>query len=245
MHGDETRTIKLNMSREGVVRAKDFICDPHVEVLNPDLPIATLSGDGQLKAEMMVKMGKGYVPSERNKEENVPVGTIFLDTAYSPIKKVTYVVGTARVGQITDYDRLTLELWTDGSITPEDAVAIAAKILKEQLNLFINFEEETEEPERIEIIEQEAQINPNLYKSVEELELSVRSANCLKNADIRYIWELVQKTEPEMLRTKNFGRKSLNEIKAILEEMGLHLGIKLEGFEPPQIEEKKENNYEA
>ena len=168
-----------------------------------------------------------------------------MDAAYSPIKKVNYVVGNARVGQITDYDRLTLEVWTDGSVSPEDAVAVAAKILKDQLSLFINFEEETEEPERTETVHQEEQINPNLYKSVEELELSVRSANCLKNADIRYIWELVQKTEPEMLRTKNFGRKSLNEIKAILEEMGLHLGLKLEGFVPPQIEEKKENNYEA
>jgi len=245
MHGDEPRTLKLNVSREGVVRAKDLICDPHVEILNTDLPIATLSGDGQLKAEMTVKMGKGYVPSERNKEETAPIGTIFLDSAFSPIKKVTYVVGNARVGQITDYDRLTLEVWTDGSVTPEDAVAVAAKILKEQLSLFINFEEEKEEPERIEMVHQEEQINPNLYKSVEELELSVRSANCLKNADIRFIWELVQKTEPEMLRTKNFGRKSLNEIKAILEEMGLHLGLKLEGFVPPQIEEKKENNYEA
>jgi DNA-directed RNA polymerase subunit alpha len=245
MHGDEPRMIKISANKEGVVRAKDLICDSHIEILNPELPIATLSGDGQLKAEMMVKMGKGYVPSERNKEDNAPIGTIFLDSAYSPIKKVNYVVGNARVGQITDYDRLTLEVWTDGSVSPEDAVAVAAKILKDQLSLFINFEEETEEPEHLESVHQEEQINPNLYKSVEELELSVRSANCLKNADIRYIWELVQKTEPEMLRTKNFGRKSLNEIKAILEEMGLHLGLKLEGFVPPQIEEKKENNYEA
>jgi DNA-directed RNA polymerase subunit alpha len=245
MHGEEPRTIKLNASHEGVVRAKDLICDPHVEVLNPELPIATLSVDGQLKAEMTVKIGKGYVPSERNKTDNAPVGTIFLDSAFSPIKKVNYVVGTARVGQITDYDKLTLEIWTDGSITPEDAVAVSAKILKEQLTPFINFEEEVVEPERAEIIHPEEQINQNLYKSVEELELSVRSANCLKNADIHYIWELVQKTEPEMLKTKNFGRKSLNEIKAILEEMGLHLGMKLEGFVVPRIEEKKENNNEA
>ena len=158
---------------------------------------------------------------------------------------MTYVVGNARVGQITDYDKLTMEIWTDGSITPEDAVAVAAKILKEQLTPFINFEEEDEEPERMEVPHPEEQINPNLYKSVEELELSVRSANCLKNANIRYIWELVQKTEPEMLKTKNFGRKSLNEIKAILEEMGLHLGMKLDGFVPPPLEEKKENDYET
>jgi DNA-directed RNA polymerase subunit alpha len=245
MHGEEPRTIKLNAGREGVVRAKDLICDSHVEILNPELPIATLSGDGQLKAEMTVKMGKGYIPAERNKDENAPVGTIFLDTAFSPIKKVTYVVGNARVGQIADYDRLTLEVWTDGTINPEDAVAVAAKILKEQLAPFINFEEAVEEPEHSEVIHQEEQVNQNLYKSVDELELSVRSANCLKNANIRYIWELVQKTEPEMLKTKNFGRKSLNEIKAILEDMGLHLGLKLEGFVPPQIEEKKENDYEA
>jgi len=245
IQGDEPRSIKLNANREGVLRAKDLICDPHVEVLNPDLPLATLSGDGQLKAEMMVKMGKGYVPSERNKVENAPIGTIFLDSAFCPIKKVTYVVGNARVGQITDYDKLTLEVWTDGSITPEDAVAVAAKILKEQLTPFINFEEAAEEPERIEAAHPGEQINPNLYKSVEELELSVRSANCLKNANIRYIWELVQKTEAEMLKTKNFGRKSLNEIKAILDEMGLHLGMKLDGFVPPKTEDKKENDYET
>ncbi len=246
MHGEEPRTIKLNASKEGVIRARDLICDAQVEILNPDLPIATLSADGRLKAEMMVKMGKGYVSSERNKAENVPAGTIFLDSAFAPIKKVTYVVGTARVGQITDYDKLTLEIWTDGSITPEDSVAIAAKILKEQLNPFINFEEEVEEPERMEVIHPEEQINQNLYKSVEELELSVRSANCLKNANIRYIWELVQRTEPEMLKTKNFGRKSLNEIKAILEEMGLHLGMKLDGFDsPPPLEEKKEEDDET
>jgi len=245
MHGEEPRTIKLNANKEGVVRAGDLICDHQVEVLNPDLPIATLSADGRLKAEMTVKMGKGYVPSERNKVENAPIGTIYLDSAFSPIKKVTYVVGTARVGQITDYDKLTLEIWTDGSITPEDTVAIAAKILKEQLTPFINFEEEVEEPEQKEVKDPVEQVNQNLYKSVEELELSVRSANCLKNANIHHIWELVQRTEPEMLKTKNFGRKSLNEIKAILDEMGLHLGMKLDGFESPQAEEKKENDNEA
>ena len=245
MHGEEPRTIKLNANKEGVVRAGDLICDHQVEVLNPDLPIATLSADGRLKAEMTVKMGKGYVPSERNKMENAPIGTIFLDSAFSPIKKVTYVVGNARVGQITDYDKLTLEIWTDGSITPEDTVAIAAKILKEQLTPFINFEEEVEEPERMEVIRPEEQVNQNLYKSVEELELSVRSANCLKNANIHHIWELVQRTEPEMLKTKNFGRKSLNEIKAILDEMGLHLGMKLDGFESPLLEEKKEKDNET
>jgi len=245
MHGEEPRTIKLNANKEGVGRAGELICDHQVEVLNPDLPIATLSADGRLKAEMTAKMGKGYVPSERNKVENAPIGTIFLDSAFSPIKKVTYVVGNARVGQITDYDKLTLEIWTDGSITPEDTVAIAAKILKEQLTPFINFEEEVEEPEQKEVKDLVEQVNQNFYKSVEELELSVRSANCLKNADIHHIWELVQRTEPEMLKTKNFGRKSLNEIKAILDEMGLHLGMKLDGFESPLAEEKKENDNET
>ncbi len=243
LRGEEPRTIKINKSGEGLVKAKDILTDPQVEILNPEQHIATLSIDGQFKAEMQVRAGKGYVPSERNKTEDAPVGTIFLDAAFSPIVKVNYVVSNARVGQITDYDKLTMEIWSDGSITPEDAVAVAAKILKEQLSIFINFEEEKEEPTGEEEKPAEEQINSNLYKSVEELELSVRSANCLKNAHIRYIWELVQKTESEMLKTKNFGRKSLNEIKAILEEMGLNLGIKIDDFMPPPVEEIKEEEH--
>ncbi len=243
LRGEEPRTIKINKSGEGLVKGKDILTDPQVEILNPEQHIATLSIDGQFKAEMQVRPGKGYVPSERNKTEDAPVGTIFLDAAFSPIVKVNYVVSNARVGQITDYDKLTLEIWTDGSITPEDAIAVAAKILKEQLSIFINFEEEKEEPTGEDEKPAEEQINSNLYKSVEELELSVRSANCLKNAHIRFIWELVQKTESEMLKTKNFGRKSLNEIKAILEEMGLNLGIKIDGFMPPSVEEIKEEEH--
>jgi DNA-directed RNA polymerase subunit alpha len=243
LRGEEPRTIKINKSGEGVVTARDILTDPHVEILNPEQHIATLSIDGQFKVEMQVRTGKGYVPSERNKTEDAPVGTIFLDAAFSPIGKVNYVVSNARVGQITDYDKLTLEIWTDGSITPEDAIGVAAKILKEQLSIFINFEEENEESGGEEEKPAEEQINANLYKSVEELELSVRSANCLKNAHIRFIWELVQKTESEMLKTKNFGRKSLNEIKAILEEMGLNLGIKIDGFVPPTLEESKEEEH--
>jgi DNA-directed RNA polymerase subunit alpha len=243
--GDEARTVRISASGEGPVTARQITGDPLVEVLNPDQLIATLSADGQFKAELQVKSGKGYLPAERNKNEEAPLGTIFLDAAFSPIVKVNYVVSNARVGQITDYDKLTLEVWTDGSITPEDAVAVAAKILKEQLTIFINFEEGREETGGEEEKTTEDQINPNLYKSVEELELSVRSANCLKNAHIRFIWELVQKTESEMLKTKNFGRKSLNEIKAILEEMGLGLGLKLEGFVPPPLEEAKENENET
>jgi len=243
--GDEARTVRISASGEGPVTARQITGDPLVEVLNPDQLIATLSADGQFKAELQVKSGKGYLPAERNKDEEAPLGTIFLDAAFSPIVKVNYVVSNARVGQITDYDKLTLEVWTDGSITPEDAVAVSAKILKEQLTIFINFEEGREESGGEEEKTGEDQINPNLYKSVEELELSVRSANCLKNAHIRFIWELVQKTESEMLKTKNFGRKSLNEIKAILEEMGLGLGVKLDGFVPPPLEETKETENET
>jgi len=191
---------------------------------------------------MMVKTGKGYVPAERNKEENQPIGTIPLDAIFSPIKKVNYAVTNARVGQITDYDKLTLEVWTDGSINPEEAIAHAAKILKEQLAIFITFEEEEESTETREL-EGNDMVNENLLRSVDELELSVRSANCLKNADIRYIGDLVQKSETEMLKTKNFGRKSLNEIKEILSEMGLSLGMKLDNWPPPELVQK--NKEEA
>jgi DNA-directed RNA polymerase subunit alpha len=183
--------------------------------------------------ELVVKQGKGYQPAERNADENQSIGTIPIDAIFTPMQKVSYTVTQARVGQITDFDKLTMEIWTDGSVKPDDALAYAAKILKDQLNIFINFEEETEAPE--EEVKVEPAFNENLFRSVEELELSVRSANCLKNADIRYIGELVQKSEAEMLKTKNFGRKSLNEIKEILAEMGLSLGLKLENF-PSRVE---------
>ena len=192
---------------------------------------------------MTAKVGKGYVSADMNKGESDPVGTIPVDAVFSPIKRVNYVVGHARVGQRTDYDKLTLEIWTDGSVLPEDAVAYAAKILKEQMNIFINFDERAEpEPEPEGQEPEEKPLNENLYRSVEELELSVRSANCLKNANIRYIGELVQKTEAEMLKTKNFGRKSLNEIKEVLSEMGLTLGMKLEGFVQPEEDSQEESN---
>jgi DNA-directed RNA polymerase subunit alpha len=181
--------------------------------------------------EMVVQMGKGYVPAEKIEAKNQPIGVIPIDAIFSPIQKINYVVTNARVGQITDYDKLTLEVWTDGSILPEDAVAFGAKILKEQMAPFINFEEEAE-PMEEEMRVEEVKLNENLYRPVSELELSVRSANCLKNANITLIGELVQKTEAEMLKTKNFGRKSLNEIKGILEEMGLSLGVKLDNFPP-------------
>lgn len=231
MHHDGPRIIRIDAAKEGVIKAGDIITDDSVDVLNPDHYIATLTPGAKLKAEMVVKMGKGYVPAKRERDPDQPEGTINIDALFSPIKKVAYTVSNARVGQITDYDRLTLEVWTDGSVHPEDAVAYAAKIVKEQLDVFINFEE-MDLPESGVKPPPEGLINENLYKSVDELELSVRSANCLKNAGIQYIGELVQKTEAEMLKTKNFGRKSLNEIKEILTEMGLGLGIKME-FTPP------------
>jgi DNA-directed RNA polymerase subunit alpha len=192
--------------------------------------------------EMVVKVGRGYVPAERNKEETQPIGTIPMDAIFSPIKKVNYTVTNARVGQITDYDKLTLEVWTDGSLNPEEAVAHAAKILKDQLLIFITFEEEEEaEISYPEDEEEKETFNENLLRSVDELELSVRSANCLKHANIKLIGDLVQKTEAEILATKNFGRKSLNEIKEILTEMGLSLGMKLDNWPPKKSEEEMES----
>lgn len=237
---DGTKNLHLEARGEGKIKAGDMQTDGTLEILNPEQHIATLSPDGQLSMEMIVRSGKGYVPAEVNKEENQPIGYIPLDASFSPIRKVNYVVTQARVGQRTDYDKLTMEVWTDGSVNPENAIAYAAKILKEQLTLFINFEEK---PERIEEkpAEEAPALNENLYRGVNELELSVRAANCLRNAHIRYIGELVQKTEQEMLKTKNFGRKSLNEIKDILVEMDLSLGMKLDNFVPPdQVPERKE-----
>ena len=239
----DPKTVRIDAEGEGKVTAGDIISDDgRCEVLNPDQHIATLSENAKLNMSMTVKVGKGYSLSESNKDENVPVGTIPMDSVFSPIKRVTYVVGNARVGQRTDYDKLTLEVWTDGSILPEDAVAYAAKILKEQMTIFINFDEElVPEPSKKTDEKLKPQFNENLYRSVEELELSVRSANCLKNANILKIYQLVNRTEAEMLKTKNFGRKSLNEIKEVLGAMDLSLGMKLEGFEPPEenVEEEE------
>lgn len=209
------------------VKAGMMTGDPAVRILNPDLHIATLSEGASLQMEITVRTGRGYVTSEKNKVEGVPMGTVFIDSIFSPIRRVNMLVTNARVGQRTDYDKLTMEIWTDGSIDPRSAVAQAAHILIDQLGVFVGeglvVEEELpvrEEPKR--------KLNSNLFRRIDEIELSVRSANCLENADIKYIGELVQKTEAEMLRTKNFGRKSLNEIKEILQEMGLSLGMKLD-----------------
>lgn len=211
------------------VTAGDIQAGPEVEILNPDHHIATVSEGGHLRMDLTINRGRGYVPAERNKDPEQPIGTIPIDTIFSPVRKVKYDVTNARVGQVTDYNKLTLEVWTDGSVRPEDAVAYAAKILKEQLSIFINFEEK-EEPREAEQATGAEALNENLFRSVDELELTVRSQNCLQNANIRLIGELVQKTEAEMLKTKNFGRKSLKEIKEILQEMGLYLGMKIDNW---------------
>ena len=233
LHGYDSRNVRIVQKGSGAIKAGDIITDSNVEILNPDHHIATCGDETDLEIDMTVAMGKGYVSAEKNRDENAPVGTIPIDAIFSPISKVNYNVSNARVGQITDYDKLTLEVHTDGSVKPEDSVAYAAKILKEQLQIFINFDE-SDEPVLEEEDSEKHKINENLYRSVEELELSVRSANCLKNAQINLIGELVQKSEAEMLKTQNFGRKSLNEIKDILAEMGLSLGMKMESFPDPE-----------
>lgn len=230
MTDDKPAVLKIDVKGKKDVKAGDITHDSNVEIMNPDMHIANLSSDGKLYMEMKAKLGRGYVTSESNVDDSDPLGTIPIDSIFSPIRKVSYNVTQARVGRRTDYDKLTMEIWTDGSVNPLDALSFAAKIIKEQMRIFINFEE-LEESDTIEERSIDRQdLNDNLYRSVDELELSVRSANCLKNADIKYIGELVQKTEQEILMTKNFGRKSLNEIKEILSCMGLRLGLKLDSF---------------
>ncbi len=231
----KTYTVRVDKEGPGPVYAKDIQLVEGLEVLNPDHLIAILDKKGPLSMELTVNVGRGYVPAERNKTPTMPIGTIPCDALFSPIRKVNYIIQNARVGQVTDYDKLTLEVWTNGSVKPADAVAFAAKILKEQLSIWINFEE-TEETSYQSAGGDEEPLNENLFRSVEELELSVRSANCLQNANITLIGELVQKTEQDMLKTKNFGRKSLKEIKEILATMGLSLGMKIDNW--PQLLER-------
>lgn len=238
----EDKILTLQAKGEGSVTGADILSpDGKVEILNPEQHIATLSKNGVLNMTMVVKTGKGYALASVNKDDDAPIGTIPIDSVFAPIKRVKYVVGTSRIGQKTDYDKLTLEVWTDGSVTPDDSVAFGAKILKEQMNPFINFDEEME-PDDVEDSADDADrgFNDNIYRSVDELELSVRSSNCLKNARIHTIYQLVQKTDGEMLKTKNFGRKSLNEIKEVLHTMELSLGMDLEGFDPPEDENIQE-----
>ncbi len=223
------REIRVDKRGPGVVTAADFISgDQAVEMLNPTHHIATLSPDATFRLNATVEYGKGFVLAEKNAGAERPIGTIPIDSIFSPVRKVNYTVTNARIGRETDYDRLNLEVWTDGSVAPQDAVAFAAKILKDQLSVFINFEEEATRP--VAEAPRPTRLNDVLMRPVDELELSVRSANCLQNADIKFIGELVQRSEGEMLRTKNFGRKSLNEIKEILAELGLSFGMRVESF---------------
>jgi DNA-directed RNA polymerase subunit alpha len=227
MNVEGPKALYLNIDKPGEVTSRMIQEDPDIEVLDKDVYIATISEGGSLHIEMRVKIGRGYVSAEKNFDEDLPIGYIPVDSVHSPLRKVNYTVEAARLGQMTDYDKLTLDVWTNGAITPQDAVGLGAKLLKDHMNIFINFEEE---PEVQEVPQERAApvYNENLDRSVEELELSVRSYNCLKNANITTIRELVQKTEQEMLKTKNFGRKSLNEIKEILTAMGLSLGMKFD-----------------
>lgn len=228
LHTDKPKTIRLKKKGPGEAKGSDIIHDADVTILTPDLHIATLDKDATLDIEMTVKHGRGYVPAERNKEEGLPIGVIAIDSIFSPIKRVNFHVENARVGRMTDYDKLTMEIWTDATISPRDALSTAAAILREHLEIFINPEERSEGKPEAGYEEAQREINKNLFRSVNELELSVRAANCLKNANIKTIADLVQKTEGEMLKTKNFGKKSLNEIKEILAEMGLSLGTKVD-----------------
>ncbi len=227
LYSEKAKAIRLKKSGPGEVKAGDLSVDSEVTILNPDLHIATLDKGGVLDIELIVKPGRGYVPAERNKEEGLPIGVIPVDSVFSPIKRVNFSVESARVGRITDYDKLLLDVWTDGSITPQEAVTAAGNILRDHLDICLPSDETSEPVQEDSSDEAKSQINQHLSRSVNELELSVRAANCLKNANIKSIGELVQRSENEMLKTKNFGKKSLNEIKEVLAEMGLELGVKV------------------
>ena len=228
MHVDTTKTLYLRVDKAGEVKARDIEGDADIEILEPDAHIATVAEGGKLHMEMRIKRGRGYVAADKNFDEDLGIGWIPIDSVHSPIKKVNYLVEAARIGQATDYDKLTVDVWTNGSVTPRDAVSLSAKLIRDHLNIFINLEDAGDLQQDPSSEQGVRPLNENLDKSVEELELSVRSYNCLKNANIRTIRELVQKTEGEMLKTKNFGRKSLNEIKEILSGMGLSLGMRLD-----------------
>src|SRR5215813_2016927 len=232
LHGDEPKTIHLKGTQPGVYTSANIEHDPDIEILDKDIYIGTVSEGGTLQIEMRVQNGRGYVDAARNFDEDLGIGYIPVDSVHSPVRKVNYFVEAARLGQVTDYDKLTIEIWTNGSICPQDSLGLAAKPIKDHMQIFIQFEEKPEAPEEPQEIRHDAVLE-HLNKSVDELELSVRSYNCLKNANIRTIGELVTKSEAEMLKTKNFGRKSLNEIKEILSSMGLGLGMKLDEHGKP------------
>ena len=234
MHSEGPKRMTLKAEGPGEVKASAIETGHDIEVMDPDLVICTLDDGAKMSMELTVESGKGYVAATLNRPEESPIGLIPVDAVYSPVRKVTYKVDNTRVGQVTDYDKLSLEVTTDGAVAPDDAVAMAARILQDQLQLFINFEEPRAPHE--EVIREDLPFNKNLLRKVDELELSVRSANCLKNDNIIYIGDLVQKSEAEMLRTPNFGRKSLNEIKEVLAQMGLHLGMEIADWPPENIE---------
>jgi DNA-directed RNA polymerase subunit alpha len=235
MQADTVKRMTLRKRGPGPVRAGDIAVSGDTQILNPDLVICTLDEGAEIRMEFTVRTGKGYVPADRNRPEDAPIGLIPVDSLFSPVKKVSYRVENTREGQILDYDKLIMTIETNGGVVPEDAIAFAARILQDQLNVFVNFDEPRRDDERPSM--PELAFNPALLKKVDELELSVRSANCLKNDNIVYIGDLIQKTEAEMLRTPNFGRKSLNEIKEVLAGMGLHLGMDVAGWPPENIEE--------
>lgn len=239
--GEKDTQIRLRSKGAGVLKAGDIETSSDVEILNPEQHIATIGDDGKLDMEMIVRHGRGYVSADLNRTEDIPLGFIVTDSIFAPVRRVAYNVTNARVGQMTDYDKLTIEVWTNGAVRPDDALAYAAKIIKEQLTIFISFDETEEMEARPTATDSDAkpQLNENLFKTVDSLELSVRAANCLENANIKFIGELVTKTEAEMLKTKNFGRKSLNEIKDILAEMGLSLGMKIDGFDPSMLRQRE------
>ncbi len=234
-HSEGTKRMVLQKTGPGVVRAGDIEVSSEIEVLNPEHVICTLDDGASIHMEFTADTGKGYVPADRNRPDDAPIGLIPVDALYSPVRKVSYKVENTREGQILDYDKLIMDIHTDGSVIPDDAIALAARILQDQLSIFVNFEEPQKEV--VEEKQPELEFNAALLKKVDELELSVRSANCLKNDNIVYIGDLIQKTESEMLRTPNFGRKSLNEIKEVLAGMGLHLGMDIENWPPENIDE--------
>ncbi|MGB7285964.1 MAG: DNA-directed RNA polymerase subunit alpha [Salaquimonas sp.] len=235
MEGDGPKRMVVRKEGPGVVKAGDIQTVGDVEILNPEHVICTLDDGAEIRMELTVNTGKGYVPADRNRAEDAPIGLIPIDSLYSPVRKVSYKIDATREGQVLDYDKLTLTIETNGAVTPEDALAYAARIVQDQLSIFVNFDEPVKEVVEEEV--QELAFNPALLKKVDELELSVRSANCLKNDNIVYIGDLIQKTESEMLRTPNFGRKSLNEIKEVLAGMGLHLGMEVPAWPPENIED--------
>lgn len=237
----DSQKVIIEKKGPGIVTAGDISGSSAVEVMNKEQVICTITGDSVFYADLTVEWGKGYQPAEKQEKESLSIGQIPIDAIFTPVQKIQYVVSQARVGQQTDYDKLTIEIETDGSVRPENALAYAAKILKEQLTIFINFDEEVAEPDVRGDIRPADPLNPYLDKPVEDLELSVRSANCLKNAEINFIGDLAQKTDQEMLKTKNFGRKSLNEIKALLAEMDLTLGMKFENWTPPVVSDKRDD----